>query len=209
MTKSPNAHDSALAVPMNHDVDLSTIVQNQFRDQRLLETRTVFMSEGVTSNTARKIVSDLLILDKHSNDPINFMINSPGGEVNSGFAIYDTIRFIKSPVRIVNVGLCASIATIINIAVSKEHRFSLPNTRFLIHQPLIMGQIYGQASDLEITANQIVATRDKLNRLLSEACGQKFEDVEKHTGRDYWMNPVEALEYGLIGKIIDSIGEVS
>lgn len=201
--------DQTKSPVISNNNDLGTIFQDHFRDKRLLESRSVFMSEGVTANTARKVVSDLLILDEASQEPINFYINSPGGEVNSGFAIYDTIRFIKSQVRVVNVGLCASIATIINISVSKEHRYSLPNSRFLIHQPLIMGQVYGQASDLEITANQIVMTRDKLNTLLAEACGKSREELEKHTARDYWMSADEAVEYGLVGKVINSIADVS
>lgn len=181
---------------------------NQVREQKLLESRTIFMSEGVSSDTARRIVSDLLILDSVSNDPIYLYINSPGGEVNSGFAIYDTIRFIKSEVKVVNAGLCASIATIINCAVKKENRFSLPNTRFLIHQPLIMGHIQGQASDLEIQANEILKTREKLNGILSTECGQPLERVEKDTLRDYWMTADESKEYGLITHIVTNATEL-
>jgi ATP-dependent Clp protease protease subunit len=181
---------------------------NEVREQRLLESRTIFMSEGVSSDTARRIVSDLLILDSMSNDPIYLYINSPGGEVNSGFAIYDTIRFLKSEVKVVNAGLCASIATIINCAVKKENRYTLPNTRFLIHQPLIMGHIQGQASDLEIHANEILKTRDKLNGILSTECGQPLERVEKDTLRDYWMNSEEAKDYGLITNIVTNASEL-
>jgi ATP-dependent Clp protease protease subunit len=141
-------------------------------------------------------------------EPIRLFVNSPGGDVNSGFAIFDTIRFIKSPVIIVNAGLCASIATIINIAAKKENRLSLPNSRFLIHQPLIPGQVQGQASDLEITAKQILLTRAKINKYLADETGTKLEKVEKDTVRDYWMNAEEAKEYGLINKIITSVNEI-
>lgn len=187
---------------------LSESFANQVREQKLLETRTIFMSEGVSSDTARRIVSDLLILDSVSQEPIYLYINSPGGEVNSGFAIYDTIRFIKSEVKAVNAGLCASIATIINCAVKKENRYSLPNTRFLIHQPLIMGHIQGQASDLEIHANEILKTREKLNGILSKECGQPLDKVSKDTLRDYWMTADESKDYGLITHVIESADQV-
>lgn len=186
----------------------SSFLSAELREQKLLGHRKIYMSEGVSSETARKIVSDLLILDAESSDPIDLYINSPGGEVNSGFAIFDTIRFIKSPVRIINAGLCASIATIVNIAVPRERRYSLPNSKFLIHQPLIMGHVQGQASDLEITAQQILKTREKINKMLAEQCGQPIEKVSEDTIRDYWMNAGEAVEYGLIGKIIHSHNEL-
>jgi len=179
------------------------------RESKLLEARTIFLSEPVSSDTAKRLVADLLTLDSISQQPIELFINSPGGEVNSGFAIYDTIRFIKSPVRVIITGLCASIATIINIAVPKERRFSMPNARFLIHQPLIAGQIYGQATDIEITAEQIIKTREKINRMLAEACGQSLKRVEEDTERDYWMSAEEARAYGLIGKVIQHKGEIS
>ena len=182
---------------------------NLLRENKLLESRSLFMSEAVTSNTAKKIVTDLLTLDSISSDPIYLYINSPGGEVNSGFAIYDTIRFINSPVTVVSAGLCASIATIINIAVPKERRCSLPNSKFLIHQPLISGQVYGQASDIEITATQILKTRERLNKLLAEACGQPFDKVQEDTTRDFWMSADESLEYGLIGKIVTNKSEIA
>ena len=188
--------------------DVGSEFSKLFRENKLMESRSLFMSEAVTSITAKKFVTDLLTLDSISSDPIFLYVNSPGGEVNSGFAIYDTIRFIKSPVTIVNAGLCASIATIINISVPKERRCSLPNSKFLIHQPLISGQVYGQASDIEITATQILKTREKINHLLSEACEQPFEKVQEDTTRDFWMSAEESLDYGLIGKIVKSKSEI-
>lgn len=190
------------------NMGLADEAANFAREQRLMESRSIFMSEGVSSDTARRIVSDLLILDSMSSEPIKLYVNSPGGEVNSGFAIYDTIRFIKSEVKIINAGLCASIATIINCAAKKENRYSLPNTRFLIHQPLIMGHIQGQASDLEIHANEILKTREKLNGILSRECGQPLERVEKDTLRDYWMDADESKDYGLVTHIVSNISDV-
>ena len=110
--------------------------------------------------------------------------------------------------KVITAGLCASIATIINIAVPKENRLSMPNSQFLIHQPLIGGQVYGVASDLEITANEIIKTRAKVNKLLAEACGQPLEKIEEDSKRDYWMSAEEALKYGLIGRIISSKKEI-
>lgn len=190
------------------NMGLADEAANFAREQRLMESRSIFMSEGVSSDTARRIVSDLLILDSMSSEPIKLYVNSPGGEVNSGFAIHDTIRFIKSEVKIINAGLCASIATIINCAAKKENRYSLPNTRFLIHQPLIMGHIQGQASDLEIHANEILKTREKLNGILSRECGQPLERVEKDTLRDYWMDADESKDYGLVTHIVSNISDV-
>lgn len=198
---------NSAATEMN-DTDMGSLLMNQIRETRLLDSRTIFMSEAVTSRTAKKIVTDLLTLDASGEDPIYLYINSPGGEVNSGFAIYDTMRFIQPKVTVINTGLCASIATIINIAVPKERRFSMKNAKFLIHQPLISGQVYGQASDIEITATQILKTREKINKLLAEACGQEIKKVEEDTTRDYWMSAQEAQDYGLIGSIIDHKKEI-
>ena len=173
-----------------------------YSEQRLLNTRAIFISEGIDAKVARRVISHLLVLDEEGDKPVTVYLNSPGGEINSGFAIFDTIRYINSPVRIVNAGLCASIATIINIAAPKNRRYSLPNAKFLIHQPLIMGQVEGQASDLEITAKEILKTREKINKFLAEECGQDIEKISEDTIRDFWMTAEEALDYGLISKII-------
>jgi ATP-dependent Clp protease protease subunit len=188
--------------------DMTSGLLDLFQDTKLLESRRIFLSEGVNARVAKRVIADLLILDGMSAQPIELFINSPGGEVNSGFAIFDTIRFLKSPVRVINAGLCASIATIINVAAKKENRFSLPNSRFLIHQPLIMGQVYGQASDLEITARQILMTREKINQLLALECSQPLAKVSEDTSRDYWMSAKEAVAYGLITKIIENVKDI-
>lgn len=186
----------------------SELTQN-YSEQRLLNTRSIFISEGIDARVARRIISHLLVLDEEGDQPVTVYLNSPGGEINSGFAIFDVIRYINSPVRIVNAGLCASIATIINIAAPKDRRYSLPNAKFLIHQPLIMGQVEGQASDLEITAKEILKTREKINKFLAEECGQNIEKIAEDTIRDFWMTAEEALDYGLISKIITDRKELS
>jgi ATP-dependent Clp protease protease subunit len=176
-----------------------------FTEAKLLQRRQIFISEAITSKSAKRFISELLALDADkAGAPITLYLNSPGGEVNSGFAIFDTIRYISSPVTIVNTGLCASIATVINVAAKKSRRFSMPNAKFLIHQPLIPGQVYGQASDLEITAREILKTREKINRLLAEETGTPLEKVQKDTVRDFWMTAGEAVEYGLVTRVVET-----
>lgn len=189
-------------------MDLEQLTGQQ-SESKLLEKRVIFVSEAINSTVAKRVVSHLLALEaQDSSKPIMMYLNSPGGEVNSGFAIYDTMRFLSSEVRVVCTGLTASIATVMLLGAPKKHRYSMPNTRFLIHQPLIGGSIQGQASDLEITAREIIKTRSKINQMLAAECNQKLEKVEEDTSRDYWMNAQEALEYGLITKIVGSLKEI-
>ncbi|RYZ60466.1 MAG: ATP-dependent Clp protease proteolytic subunit [Proteobacteria bacterium] len=189
-------------------MDLEQLAGQQ-SENKLLEKRVIFVSEGINSAVAKKVVNNLLAMDaQDSNKPIYMYLNSPGGEVNSGFAIYDTMRFINSEVRVICTGLTASIGTIILLGAPKKHRYTMPNTRFLIHQPLIGGHIQGQASDLEITAREIIKTRSKINHMLAEECGQPLARVEEDTVRDYWMNADEAIKYGLVTKIVASIKEI-
>jgi ATP-dependent Clp protease protease subunit len=192
----------------NHNHETPDIF-NFIDTNRLLDNRTIIISEGIDSDVAKRVIGALVSLEARApGEMITIYQNSPGGEVNSGFAIFDMIRFLKSPVRIINTGLCASIATVINCAVKKEYRYSTPNCKFLIHQPLISGTVRGQASDLEITAKEILKTREKINNLLSEECKQPLERVEKDTTRDYWMDAEEALDYGLITKIIENFSQL-
>jgi ATP-dependent Clp protease protease subunit len=189
-------------------IGIDQLVAN-ISELRLLESRTLFISEGINSAVAKRVIHQLLDLDaQDSSKPIYVYLNSPGGEVNSGFAIYDTMRYIKSEIRIITTGLCASIATIINLGAPREHRYSMPNGRFLIHQPLIGGVVQGQASDLEITAREIIKTRKRINELLAAECKQPYEKVEEDTTRDYWMTADEALKYGLITKIVEKKSEI-
>ncbi len=186
----------------NHD-------HNEWIETQMIENRIITISEGVSSALAKRVINALLIMEaQNAEKPITIYLNSPGGEVSSGFAIFDTIRFINSPVRIVVTGLAASAATIIFCAVKKDRRYTMPNAKFMIHQPSIGGQIYGQASDLEITAREILKTRQKANEILAKECGQPLEKVEVDTTRDYWMSAGEAKEYGLATKIIESISDL-
>jgi ATP-dependent Clp protease protease subunit len=189
-------------------VGLEQLAANQ-SEFKLLENRTLFISEGINSTVAKTVINHLLALDAQDpGKPITMYINSPGGEVNSGFAIYDTMRYIQSDVHCVCTGLAASIATIILLGAPKQYRMGMPNCKFLIHQPLIGGAIQGPASDLEITAKEIIKTRKKINDLISEECGQPLSKVEEDTTRDYWMSSAEAVEYGLISKVVSNFKEI-
>lgn len=184
--------------------DLAKILGSQAQ-QTLFDNRTLIVSEGINSTVAQRVIMELLALD--AQDPgkeIVMFLNSPGGEVSSGFGIYDTMRMIRSDVRVVVTGMAASIATVILLGAPKAKRISLPNSRLLIHQPLIGGHIQGQASDIEITAREIVKTREKIAELYHAETGQPLERIKKDIERDYWMTPGEALEYGLISRIVGS-----
>ena len=194
---------------MNHsETELGKQLATELKDARLIDTRTVLISEPITSRTAERVIRDLLILDETNQNPIKVYMNSPGGEVNSGLAIHDTIRFLRSEVSIINCGLCASIATIINLAAKKENRYSMPNTEFLIHQPLISGQVIGAASDLEITANQILKTRERINNIIAKECGRPLKQVEEDVSRDHWLTAEEARSYGLVSKVVQTKKEI-
>ena len=169
--------------------------------RRLLETRTVLVCGPVSDDMARDVMAQLLVLDAQSAaKPIRVVINSPGGAVDAGYAIYDVMRFVRSPVHSICAGLAASAATVILLGAPKEHRYSLPNTRFLIHQPST--GIQGQASDVVIGAQEILKLRQKVNELLARETGRAIEKIAEDTRRDYWMSADEAREYGLITTVL-------
>ena len=173
--------------------------------ERLFESRQIQLSGQVDNKLASRIVAQLLALEAaDSAAPITMFVNSPGGSVTAGFAIYDTLRFITPEVTIVCSGLTASIATIILLGAPKARRLALPHTRLLIHQPMIPATVYGPASDLEITAKELIKTRERLNGLLASETGQDLSRIEKDTNRDYWMTAEEAVEYGLIAGVVTS-----
>lgn len=175
-------------------------------NQKLLETRTILLFGEIDMDMARAITGQLLVLSAESDDPIKLIINSPGGHVESGDTIFDMIRFIKAPVKVVGTGWVASAAALIYAAAEKENRFSLPNTRFLLHQP--MGGTRGQAADIAIEAEEILKMRRRLNEIFSEQTGQPVEKVEEDTDRNFWMSATEAKEYGLVNEIVNSIDDV-
>ena len=176
-------------------------------ERRLFEKhREIFISEGVSPRLTKRIIPQLLWLDTQSDDPIRLFINTPGGSADDGFAIHDAIRFIRSPVICISYGLNASAGTIILLSTPHERRMSWPNCRIMMHQPA--GGARGKASDIEITAEQIIKLRARTNSLISEECDKPIEEVEKDTNRDFWLTPSEAVEYGLISKILTSLNDL-
>ncbi len=174
--------------------------------ERLFEARTILICGEINQELARDVMMQLIAMATDSDKDITLFINSQGGHVESGDTIHDMIRFIKPRVKIVGTGWVASAGALIYVAVPREDRFCLPNTRFLIHQP--SGGVGGQAIDIKIEAHEIIKMKRRLNKIIAEATGQPLEKVEKDTDRNYWMSATEALEYGLVGKIISSIDEM-
>jgi ATP-dependent Clp protease protease subunit len=173
---------------------------------RMLETRTILVAGQVDEKLAERAIAQLLILNEVSHDPIRMVITSQGGHVDSGFAIHDMMKFIESPVVTLGAGWVASIGVPILLAAEKDSRYSLPNTRFLLHQP--SGGAGGQASDIRIAAEEILKLRERINRLVALETGQKVEQIENDSDRNFWMNAEEAVAYGLITKIVLSAGEM-
>lgn len=168
---------------------------------RLLKDRIIFLGEAIDNHTANIVIAQLLFLDAENNDKdIKFYINSPGGSVSAGLAIYDTMQYIKSPVSTICIGMAASMASVLLAAGEPGKRFALPNSEVMIHQ--VMGGTEGQASDIKIHAAHIQKTKDRLNKIIATHTGKKAEIVEKDSDRDYYMSADEAKAYGIIDKII-------
>jgi len=174
-------------------------VQDQI-DNQLLKDRKIFLWGMVDDDTAKHVVDRLLYLDAISNDEIKLYINSPGGYVTSGFSMYDTIKAVKSPVSTICTGLAASMGSILLSAGEKGRRFIQPHARVMIHQP--SGGARGPASDIEISAQEIVKTKELSAQILADNCGQKFEKIMKDFNRDHWMGAEESVEYGIVDGII-------
>ena len=169
-------------------------------NKKFLETRQILLSGEVNKALAEKIVRQLLVLEAASDKPIYIYIDSPGGDVDAGYAIFDMIRFVKAPVYCVGMGLVASAGALILLAADKSRRVGLPNSHYLIHQPL--SGIKGVATDIEIHAQELEKTKAKINDLIAQETGKPLEQVAKDTDRDYWLSATEALEYGLISKVV-------
>jgi ATP-dependent Clp protease protease subunit len=174
---------------------------------KMLKTRTILLSGQINKDLAERTVRQLLLLEAESSDPVRIFIDSPGGDVDAGFAIFDMIRFIEAPVWTIGMGLVASAAAIIQLAAPRKQRAGLPNSHYLIHQPL--SGIRGVATDIEIHARELEKLRAKINQLIADETGTELSRVEKDTDRDFWMNASEAAAYGLISKIVLGRGELS
>ena len=170
------------------------------------KSRNVIVAGEINDKLAQRTVAHLLALSEESDAPINMLISSPGGHVESGDMIHDIIKFIRPTVRCIGSGWVASAGALIFVGAAKENRYCLPNTRFLLHQP--SGGIRGTSSDMMSQAEQVRLMRERLNQIFADATGQSLEKVEKDTARDFWLNTQEALDYGLLGKVITSVDQL-
>ena len=204
-----------LDIQNNHLVP--TVIEQSGRGERafdiysrLLKERIIFLVGPVDDHTANLVVAQLLFLESENPDKdIYFYINSPGGSVTAGMSIYDTMKFITPDVQTLCLGQAASMGAFLLSAGTKGKRFALPNSRIMIHQPLISGGLGGQASDIEIHARELLKLKEKLNRILADHTGKSIEEVERDTDRDNFMSAQEAMEYGLIDKVITSRNDVA
>ena len=174
--------------------------------EKLLKTRTIFISGEINQELAEKVSTQLLILQEMGDEPIKVFINSQGGHVEAGDTIHDMIKFVKPKVIVIGTGWVASAGITIYLAADKENRYSLPNTRYMIHQP--MGQCRGQATDISIEALEISRVRERINKIISNATNQPLEKAKQDTDRNYWLNCDEAVEYGIVNKVITSYDEL-
>ena len=173
---------------------------------KFLKTRQIILSGEINKELAEKIIRQLLVLEADSSDPIRLYIDSPGGDADAGFSIFDMIRFINAPVYTIGIGLVASAAAIVLLASPKERRLAFPNSRYLIHQPL--SGIRGVATEIEIHAQELEKMRVKINELISQESGNPVDKVQADTDRDFWMNSEEAKEYGLVNAVITKRSEM-
>ncbi|HEY0947585.1 MAG TPA: ATP-dependent Clp protease proteolytic subunit [Opitutaceae bacterium] len=174
--------------------------------KKFLEQRKIFLWGAVTDESAKELTEKLLYLE--ASDPgkeIFFYINSPGGSVTAGMAVYDTIQLISSPVTVIVTGMAASMGSILLSAAKKGRRYLYPHARVLIHQPLIQGRFVGPATDIHIQAQEMEKTRDELNKILAAASGQSLEKISKDADRDFYLNAQEAISYGLADKIVEKL----
>ncbi len=174
--------------------------------EQLLETRSILISGEIDKELAKKTIQALLLLEARGKDPIKIFIDSPGGDADAGYAIVDMIRFISCPVYTIGMGLVASAGALILLAAPRKCRFGLPNSNYLIHQPL--SGIQGVATDIEIHAQHLAQLREKINQFIAEETGAKLKQVAKDTDRDFWLSAEEAQTYGLISQVIFNRSEL-
>ncbi|MBM3520371.1 MAG: ATP-dependent Clp protease proteolytic subunit [Alphaproteobacteria bacterium] len=191
---------------LDADPNVAKAVSSQL-EEALLKTRYVFVVGQINDTMARDVVRQLVVLDNTSSEPINFLVSSPGGHVESGDMIHDMVKFIRSPVNMIGSGWVASAGTTIFLAAAKERRFCLPNTRFMIHQP--SGGVGGQVSDIGIQARELIRVRERMVNVIARETGRPPEAVMKDIERDYWMSPEEAISYGIVSRTISHVSELA
>ena len=208
MDKIPPEFSTKHSSSVEEEIALSQVI-NPVRheiDRKLLSERKVSLWGQVNDSNSRQVIERLLYLDSHrKKDDIYLYINSPGGLITSGMAIYDTMQMIESNVATICMGLAASMGALLLCGGHKGKRFAFPHSRIMIHQPLISGQIIAPAVDIKIQADEIRKIRDELNRIIAEGTGRPLKQVEEDTDRDYHLNAQEALEYGIVDKVAESL----
>ncbi len=192
---------------MKEDADNKAEKSNSEHVQKLLfEARKIFVTGEIGQEVAQATCARLMAMAHVSDDPITVIISSPGGHVESGDMIHDTIKFIKPEVRVLGTGWVASAGALIYVAAKKENRYALPNTRFLLHQP--SGGVRGDATNIDIAAQEIVKMRGRLNKIFADATGKPLKKIEEDMDRDFWLECKQAQEYGIVGKIVSSESEL-
>ena len=176
---------------------------------KMLQTRTIIISQQVNSELTQKVLGQILLLEQEDPEaPVTVFINSPGGEMFSGYAIFDTLRFISCPITTIVTGFAASMGSILSLAADKGRRFAMPQAKILIHQPLLMGY-QGRAADCEIQAREILKTREHLINLYCEYTGRNYDEIKQAIDRDNWFTAEEALDFGLLDRVIQSRAELN
>lgn len=176
---------------------------------KMLQTRTIIISQQVNSELTQKVLGQILLLEQEDPEaPITVFINSPGGEMFSGYAIFDTLRFVSCPVTTIVTGFAASMGSILSLAADKGRRFAMPQSKIMIHQPLLMGY-QGRAADCEIQAREILKTRDRIINLYCEYTGRGYDEIKQAIDRDNWFTAEEALDFGLLDRVIQSRAELN
>jgi len=191
---------------MPQEEEKKPAVQDPQIQEKLLKTRSILLSGEINKESAESVIKQLLILEGESSEPIKIFINSPGGDVDAGYAIFDMARFVSAPVTMIGMGLVASAAALVLLAVPKERRIALPNSTYLIHQP--MSGMRGVATDIEIHAQHLEKLRLKLDALIATETGKSVDEVREDTERDHWLSSDEALAYGLVSRIVSQRSEL-
>lgn len=173
---------------------------------KLLKSRTILISGPIEEELAERVITQAMVLDADSHEPIRVLVSSPGGMVDMGFAIYDVLRYVESKVICIGAGFVASMGVPIMLAATHENRYTLPNTRFMMHQPSTGAA--GVASDIRITAQEILKIRERINKLISDETGQPIEKVAVDSDRDFWMSAEEAVKYGLVSKVVKNAKDI-
>ena len=199
MANSTANHDTLMETPQEQPI--SSMIAN-----RLFKVRTVIISGEINQDLAGRVVAQLTALAAESDRPITIFINSQGGHVESGDTIHDVIRFIKPRVLMIGTGWVASAGALIFVSVPVEDRYCLPNTRFLLHQPA--GGVRGSSSDIAIESEQILQMRERINRIIARQTGQSLEKITSDTTRNFWLSAAQAIEYGIVGRVIERVDEV-